>query len=630
MPSWEKRLAKVAVLLLLLVSSLDAQELRRVGRAAPFAAAGSPSRADSSRTTAMTIVLRLTDPQGLAALVSAQSDPASPLYRRWLSPAEFAERFGAPAETYARVVDWLRSEGFAVRTWSNRLRVDFTGTVGQTEKTFQVTMQMHSRAGRTIMANAMAPAVPAELADAIAAVKLHDAPLAEPLVRIDNAGNTATVMGPHDMHVVYNLQSVFDRQIDGAGQTIAVVARSDFNADDVTVFRTRFGVVGGGTNKVFPGANPGTGAINGVCRDLSGTDLRRCTTNEKVEVLLDVQWAGALAPGAEVLADIADTDIDASFADIVTNHPEAKLITISFGICERLDGGQSLEMFAPLYAQAAAQGQTVFVSTGDDGADNCQDGGPSGVNALASDPHVTAVGGTTLDPGFDSTGNATRYISERAWNDRSGAGGGGASSSVAKPEYQRAPGVPDDGKRGQPDVSLVASALQPGYAVIVDGAALVVGGTSVTAPSWASIAAVLAQASAADGFGVLNAALYGIGRKQYAFNVAQAFHDVAVGNISVHGVVGPVATVGYDLASGLGTPDVAALAQLLAACPGDCDGDGQVTVDELIAGVNIALEQIPLARCAVLDTNADGAVTLEEIVAATGRALGGCGAATPT
>jgi len=154
----------------------------------------------------------------------------------------------------------------------------------------------------------------------------------------------------------------------------------------------------------------------------------------------------------------------------------------------------------------------------------------------------------------------------------------------------------------------------------------VAGGTSGSAPSWAGIVALLNQGRHMDGSGPLNATLYTLGRNQYASNGPPVFHDITHGNNSFDGVLGYGAGPGYDLASGLGTPDVTVLAKTLGvvACAGDCNGDGQVTVNEILTGVNIALGTAPLSVCMPLDTNGDGVVTVDEILTAIAHALSGC------
>jgi len=426
-----------------------------------------------------------------------------------------------------------------------------------------------------------------------------------------------------------------------------VVARSDFNVSDITTFQQQFSVPVRSPVKVFPSTNPGVGAPNGACQGIRNQrEYHDCLQAEEGEVLLDAQWAGAMAPGATVLVDISGTDIDTSLLDIVAHHPEAKIITMSFGACERLDSSD-INVFGPMYAQAAAQGQAIMVSTGDDGADGCQDGRGHSVNVLASDANVTAVGGTALDPGFAANGAATTYVSERVWNDADGASGGGASTLVVKPAYQDAPGVPADGFRDQPDVSLLASPSSPGYIMVMEGSMEVAGGTSASAPSWAGIAAVLNDVVGTSG--PWNATLYALARQQYGGDGPVVFHDVTTGDNSFYGS-GYVAAPGYDLATGLGSPDVTALAHALAAiaststptptatnappspsntpftevCLGDCNGSGDVTVDELLTMVNIAQDTDELSSCPEADHNHDGSVTIDEIVAAVANAFDGC------
>jgi pseudomonalisin len=279
-----------------------------------------------------------------------------------------------------------------------------------------------------------------------------------------------------------------------------------------------------------------------------------------------------------------------------------------------------------MYEQAAAQGQTVLVATGDGGADDCGDGRGASVNVLATNPNVTAVGGTALSALFDGDGNATGYLGETVWNDAKGASGGGPSILFAKPAYQLAPGVPADGWRDVPDVALLASPYTSGYVAVMEGGETVVGGTSAAAPNWAGIVALLNQAGSAEGFGAINTRLYALARQQYAAGGSGPFHDVVAGDNSFDGVTGFNAGVGYDLCSGVGTPDVDLLVRsfVAAACPGDCNGDGVITIDEVLTGINIALGATALSQCSGLDANGDGLVTVDELLHAVSRVLNGC------
>lgn len=583
--------------------------------------------ADPDERLDLAITLRLRDAEQLAALLAAQQDPASPQYRRWLTPEEFAARFAPPPEVYDAVVDWLRGEGFAVQPKIHATRIDFSGDVARIEGCFGVRMSHYEDRGRAPAANDDPPLLPVALRDAVDVVRLNTFPLAAPLVRLTDGTQTFDAMAPSDMAAAYDIRPLRDAGTTGAQQTIAVVARSDFDSADVTDFQTRFGVPVHAPLEVFPTTNPGVGAPNGVCRGIRNSrQLAQCLQGEQTEVLLDTEWASALAPGAAVLVDVSGADIDVSLMDIVTNHPEAKAITMSFGACERLDSGD-LRIFAPLYAQAAAQGQTVFVSSGDGGADECQDGMARSVNVLASDATVTAVGGTTLDPGFDASGHATGHVGESVWNNAAGASGGGASHLVAKPAYQSAPGVPADGARDQPDVSLLADPNGPGYVVVVAGAIDIVGGTSAAAPSWAGIVSLLNQRQG-EPLGPLNPLLYQLGRLQYGAGGARVFHDVSQGDNTYHGVAGYAAGGAYDLASGLGTPDVAALAAAIAAGPetptatvAPTDTPSATPLPTRISTPTAIATTPPAAVCAG-DCNGDGVVDVHEIIQLVGFALG--------
>jgi pseudomonalisin len=623
-------LRSVALVALLLSTAAsgwadDRQEIRSA-LSPRLASADLLGAADPDELLPMALTLQLQHQDELEALIAAQQLPGSPIYHRWLTPDQFAERFAPSADTYNALVDWLRGQGFTVRTSAQRTRIDFSGTVRQVEGTFQVRMNRYRHREREALANDRAPMLPARFAGAVQALRLHTFRFAEPVVRINDGSGVTTTMAPADIYTAYNVRDVLNHNIDGTGQTIAIVARSDFNASDVASFQQQFGVPVRPPIKVFPAGDPGIGSPNSACAGYRNPRrFNECVQAEEAEVLLDVQWAGALAPGASVLVDISDADIDPSLADIVDHHPEAKIISVSFGVCERLDP-TAAGSWEALAAQAAAQGQTLLVAAGNDGADECQDGLGANVNALASPQHATAVGGTALTPGFDASGAATERASEVVWNDGDGASGGGVSTQVRKPAYQSGPGVPADGFRDQPDVSFMASPLTSGYVIVVDGQVMVIGGTSVATPSWAGIVALLNQAVAADGAGAVNDTLYSLGRDQFGNAGLPTFFDIDAGDNSFNRVRGFSAGPGFDLASGWGSPNVAVLVQAFAshACRGDCNGDGTVTVDELVTAINIVLGTTPVTQCMSLDTNGDGVVTVAEAILAANHALNGC------
>jgi subtilase family serine protease len=167
--------------------------------------------------------------------------------------------------------------------------------------------------------------------------------------------------------------------------------------------------------------------------------------------------------------------------------------------------------------------------------------------------------------------------------------------------------------------------VSAGYVTVVGGRPIIVGGTSVAAPSWAGMVALLNQTTRGGASGAINHRLYALGRAQYSSG-AGPFRDIVTGTNSFKGVAGFDAGVGYDLASGLGTPDVDLLSQALAlsGCSGDCNGDGAVTVDEIVTAVHIALGAQPVSTCEPADANGDGSVTVDELLQLVHRALNGC------
>jgi hypothetical protein len=507
------------------------------------------------------------DEAGLDALLRAQLDPASPDYRRWLTPEEFGRRFGPPARAYARAARWLRARGFEhVRTWPGRLAIAFRGDAGRVEGAFGAPLRAYRWRGAAHHAPAREPLLPAfdgvqpsGLLGLDTFVRVH------PLVRIGGS----TLLAPGDVHTVFGLRHLYDRGITGRGVTLAVLALSDFPLEDVARFRTTFGLPASPVVKRFVAGNPGTGH-----REALG------------EVLLDTEWAGALAPGATILAVIGNglsfPAIYQAGQDIV-NRNDAAVVSVSLGVCEALVTCAVAATVDALARQAAAQGQSVLISSGDAGAAEClPEQGGQAVSAFAASPWVTGVGGTILDPLFDDAGDATGYGSEVVWNEviggRVGATGGGRSTCFAKPRWQAGPGVPADGARDVPDVAFAASPRNPGFAIIGLGRPnpFPVGGTSASAPVWAGFAALLVQ-QAGGRVGLLNPELYRLGALQALGQEPAVFHDVTVGNNSVPGTPGFLAGPGYDLVTGWGSFVAPALLDAFGTAPPPppCVGDAE-------------------------------------------------------
>ena len=304
---------------------------------------------------------------------------------------------------------------------------------------------------------------------------------------------------PADYAIIYNINPLYSAGITGQGAKIAVVARSGINTFDLFNFWSSSGL------PTFPSLN----IIN------DGPDPGVFDQNEEFEAVLDATWSGAIAYGAQVnfvvSASTNTSDgVDLSELYIIDNNV-GDVMTESFGSCEGFSTQAEAQAISSLAEQAAAEGITYVVSTGDSGAETCVNpnlnsagGAAPSVNVLASSPFTVAVGGTIFNEGTNTSkywntsnsqsnlSSAKTYIPENVWNESCStcglwSGGGGASTFFSKPNWQfGVSGIPNDGVRDLPDVSLTAAIHDP-YLVCFEGSCFYgVGGTSASAPSFAS------------------------------------------------------------------------------------------------------------------------------------------------
>ncbi len=499
----------------------------------------------------MMFAFQLQNRSGLEQLLADQQDPKSPNYHRWLTPRDFGSRFGVTDQEYQNAVQWFQQHGFSVRMQpGNRLRIYFDGAAADVEKAFNIRMGTYEYQGKTYYSNDTDPEIPAELQGKARGIYgLDNFPKVHPMYKVGNG----LALAPADAHLAYNLAPLDQSGTDGSGQSIAIVETSDFNISDVQLFRSTFGLPSNDPQKIFVSTNPGID-----------------TTGGEDEALLDVEWAGAIAKGATIQAVIAaNSDIQSALDLILNQLFSTRVISVSFGDGETdISPGQAQQFMSfmdSFFMQAAAQGQTVLVAAGDDGAQqpigaNSVSAGPD-INYLCSSGFVVCVGATSLNLTWDSSGNASSYVGETTWNNglpfpNFAAGGGGLSRYISKPTYQAGPGVPADGQRDVPDVAAVGDPGGPG-ALIVQGGGIansVFGGTSLSAPIWAGVFALVNQFSSPNGSGWANPRLYQLGTAQLQSPGApQVFHDVTSGNNTTPRVTGFSAGPGFDLVTGWGS-----------------------------------------------------------------------------
>ena len=541
---------------------------------------------DAHRITGMTLVLKQSPAQQVAfeQLLQDQQTPGSPDYHNWLTPEQYADRFGLSPADFANTAAWLKAQGFSVdyqargRNW-----MMFSGTARQVSAAFQTSMHYFQVDGQLHFSAIGEPSIPAALAPFVLAIHGLDDFRLEPPKRTFkplsgpdyNSSNGTHNLAPGDLGVIYDINKLYNQNVNGSGQKLVVVGQTDIYLTDVQSFRSMFGLpVNNPVMVLVPGS-----ADPGYTADLD-------------EANLDLDWTGAVARNAAI--DYVYSQNVVTSLEYAIDQNIAPVISMSYGGCElkiSSSPASTASAYRTLAQQANAEGITFMASSGDSGAASCDASGSvtaSGglsVNMPASIPEVTAVGGTTFNEGVvnywsTTTGangaSATSYIPENAWNDtisRNGLSstGGGVSVFYTKPSWQSAPGVPADGARDVPDVSFAASPDHDGYIIVENGQVGVIGGTSAATPVFAGIVTllnhylVLNGLLAKAGLGNINPTLYGLAR-----NSTGVFHDVTLGKNIVPckvgtlncstGTMGYTTGPGYDLVTGLGSVDAYNLA----------------------------------------------------------------------
>ncbi|WP_263353907.1 protease pro-enzyme activation domain-containing protein [Acidicapsa acidisoli] len=568
----------------------------------------------------LTIVLSRSPEKELAfeKLLAAQQDPASPEYHHWLTAAEVGQRFGLSEHDLAAVSAWLQSQGLHVSFVApSRIFLGFGGTVEQLNHAFHTELQSYNVHGTERISVASDPMLPASLAPVVKAIRglytIDDRPfhsaksmhMARPDLTLENGNHFVT---PADFATIYDLPGGGT----GAGQTIGIVGVSRTDPADFEEFRGLTGTSFPNPIEIVPtafgGIDPGPAY---TAPPPSGTSI-----DGQLEATLDVTRAGSIANGGQlelVVATASSGGIgdDAQYLVQTTPLP-AQVMSISFGACESEGGSSGVKFWDTLFQQAASEGMSVFVSSGDAGASGCDanfgtpptDPSPNSPNYICSSSYATCVGGTefndTGDPseywGTTNSGvleSALSYIPEGAWNQplnedsepQAASSGGGVSSFVATPSWQTGTGVPSArAGRYTPDVAFSASG-HDGYfgCFAAAGSSCVPNsegefefeyfyGTSAAAPAMAAIAALLDE-NAGFGQGNLNPQLYSL-----ASSAPSVFHDVTVATSGVSGctvdtpsmcnnsIPGPTGLTGgqagyligdgYDEVTGLGSLDI--------------------------------------------------------------------------
>jgi subtilase family serine protease len=565
--------------------------------------------------------------QALQQFMERQYDPRSADFHRWLTPQQFGAGFGPSSGDIQKVTQWLTQHGFRLNNVpAGGMFVDFSGTAGQVAQAFHTEIHRYRVHGQDHYANSSDPYIPTALAPLVAGFRalndFHPQPQVHHLnvahldrttgkwsrsstngSHLTSAANALYITGPQDFAKIYGVNQVWQERVDarswaplivGTGQTIGVVGETNLESADIQSFRDSFGITALGPNGSVQMENPPAS----VCAAPDPTD------NEP-EGYLDAEWAGAMAPDATVdyvacgrVGVTSGADLAAAYIiDDPAHVQRIGVLSTSFGDCEAQPQSEANQFYVSLWQQAAAEGITVVVATGDTGADGCQDVGAYAADGLsvvneASTPYNIAAGGTDFSDVFSGTTStywsatnganfvsAQSYIPEMTWNEscasplvleffgkgfgsssgangfctwaaqqpvdpntgfspyaNAWAGSGGLSTVSARPAWQTGvPGIPAQGGRAVPDISMFASGgytwsqtlilCDSGFAGMPAGTACDYsngndvfanygGGTSFVAPAFAGIMALINQKSG-DRQGQANYVLYPLAGQQY-------------------------------------------------------------------------------------------------------------------
>jgi kumamolisin len=506
------------------------------------------------------VSLRLPGAADLDVYLHGLVTPGSASYQHYLTPAQFGARFGLSDVRVAAIVTWLEKGGLTVDVMPQRTSLAVSGTAGQVRALLGVDLiDWQSADGARYHVPVGEVAVPASLEDDVAAVLgLNTEPLIRPasVPVVQKAGAGAGLL-PDTVAKAYEITPLHDAGLHGEGMTIAIISFDTFTPSDVDLFDQRFGI---------SGAPP----VDVVHLDGGPTEIG----DGAGEVALDIQVIRGIAPQAHIVTYEGPNTADGFVPTVsrIVADGRAKIVSVSWGLCENQSSVQAMRAEQREFAAAVAAGISIFTSAGDDAAYDCRrvdvsdnpferDLSP-GVDWPSASPDVTSVGGTFLSIRQDGT-----YIEEAGWEDPLGGGGGGGGLSAfhERPSWQVGAGVDNAASNGMRQVPDVAGPADPtsGFVVtftdpdqgLVSGE---IGGTSAAAPFWAASMLLTQQLAAREGvaaLGPLGPVLYQVAAEQ---PVGSVFHDVIRGGNLLYSA-GP----GWDYSTGLGSPRVAPLARAI-------------------------------------------------------------------
>lgn len=498
-------------------------------------------RFSAKRQLDLAIALPLRDKAALINLIQQIYDPASPNYHRYLTPGQFAERFGPTEPDYQAVIAFAKTNGLVITGGhSNRTLVDVKGSVADIERIFHITLRVyrHPTEGRNFYAPDAEPGL--NISTPILAVDgLDDFNQPYPMLIITNffaqpfdGVPDATGSGPGGNFIGKDFRTAYvpGAALDGSGQAVGLFELDGYYPGDIADYESLAG---------FPNVPLTNVLVNGFNPNAPGRN--------NVEVALDIDMAVAMAPGLSRVI-VYEGYVPNDVLNQMATDDSAKQLSCSWTFGSLIDPVRE-----QIFEQFAAQGQSFFQASGDYG------GGT--IYPPSDDPFVTVVGGTSLITDVNGA-----WQSETTWSGSSG----GTSASYPIPAWQQDVDVSANAgstmMRNTPDVAALAAPMI--WLVANNGVEGVVGGTSAAAPLWAGLAALINEQSTANNqanIGFVNPAIYAVGESS---NYALAFHDITTGNNTNSSSPDKFFAVSsYDLCTGWGTPEGANLISVLRPAP---------------------------------------------------------------
>jgi kumamolisin len=556
---------------------------------------------DRGQPIHVTLSLDLRDRLGAEALVAAQHDPLSPLYGKWITPEEFQARFGPLPEDLQAARDFLLAAGFTDVEMPASRMVAASGTVGAAEAAFGVTINTYLYRGRMVYANADDPILPAGLAAQVVRVGGLDS-LTERFPSYLSSGGTLYYTH-RDWANAYDEKATFDAGFKAApGVTIAIAGAYQVETPLLNDIFTREGGSGQGYNTwadgasgsrtIFQGATgptdnpPGTCLVLASVQGSKGCTLQNGTNGASIEAQLDAVMISSTANDAHIVNymvnNLAVDSFTTMYQYIADHAADIKVVSSSWGLCVGNTPDTTIANDDAAFLEADAAGQAWFLSAGDGGSNDCGGTPNPDTDWPATSSHVTAAGGSDMNDNFAADGFNQGYAAETACSD----GGGGIPSKSGtiydRPSWQTGPGVPAGAKRAVPDISAhygkCGSETKAAYAVTLGSFIYQTSGTSAVAPMWAGAWAVGNQV-VGQNMGLAAPLLYRILRSESGTSYARSFHDITTGSNGAYSA-GP----GYDMTTGIGTPDWGGLYTDLKTLVAPSSGNLQGTVTDAGTG----------------------------------------------